>query len=204
MQNQIRPGGGMRAAFQDEMESHADQNALQAASSQKALQQQASVLGSQGVAHQQQAQASPAGQPQPTAEPREVGTLTEELVKRPFQDIVTTLENSFDISALLGIKVEDTPAEKAKKQQIAQNWQKLTADDQRYVQQKYQEEMQKKQQLEKEAEQRKQQEAAAADDAITPPTSPKHGFEGLNAKKKASTFIQSTRKLDQGTVNAAG
>lgn len=176
---QMRPGGGFRqtfgSGFSDEHESAA---ALSSATAQKQTAQQSSVLGQQGVAKQQQT----------ASNPRNIANLGEELILRPAKDIVNAFKSFFDLNAILGIKTEDPPEKKAKKQKIAQNWQKLTQEEQAYVQQKYQEEQQKKQQEMQEEQKRKEEEARQAEEQIiAPPSSPKKGPVGPSGNKKQQT-----------------
>jgi len=194
---QIRPGGGFRqsfgSGFSDEYE---NSNAASAASAQKQATQQASVLGQQGVA-KQQAVANGAGQTplalsSETAKqqtpPREISNLGEELLKRPVTDILQTGKSFFDLHALLGINPEDSPENKAKKQKIAQNWQKLTSEEQAFVQKQYQEEQQKKQQEQQAEQEKKEKEAEKAEQqSIAPPSSPQKGPVGLTGSKKQQT-----------------
>jgi len=193
---QMRPGGGFRqsfgSGFSDEHESSMAANAMAA---QKQATQQSSVLGQQGVA-KQQAVAEGAGQTPLAANevakqqtpPREVTSLGEELIKRPIKDILQTGKSFFDLNALLGINPEDSPEKKAKKQKIAQNWQKLTSEEQAFVQQQYQEEQQKKQQeLQAEQEQKEKEAQEAEAQTIAPPSSPQKGPVGLTGSKKQQT-----------------
>ncbi len=193
---QIRPGGGFRqsfgSGFSDEYE---NSNATSAATTQKQTSQQSSVLGQQGVA-KQQAIAEGAGQtPLASGEAgkqqvpsREVTSLGEELLTRPAKDILQTAKSFFDLHALLGINPEDPPEKKAKKQKIAQNWQKLTSEEQAYVQKQYQEEQQKKQQeLQAEQEKKEKEAQEANEQSIAPPSSPKKGPVGLTGSKKQQT-----------------
>lgn len=201
---QIRPGGGFRqsfgSGFSDEHESSLAANAMAA---QKQATQQSSVLGQQGVA-KQQAVAEGAGQtPLATSEvakqqtpPREVTSLSEELIKRPVKDILQTTKSFFDLNALLGINPEDPPEKKAKKQKIAQNWQKLTSEEQDLVQRQYQEEQQKKQQEQQAEQEKKEKEAEEAkEQTLAPPSSPQKGPIGLTGsnKQKTSQLIQNRR-----------
>lgn len=201
---QMRPGGGFRQSFgsglSDEHESSIAANALAA---QKQATQQSSVLGQQGVA-KQQAIAEGAGQTPLAANevakqqtpPREVTSLGEELIKRPAKDILQTAKSFFDLNALLGINPEDPPEKKAKKQKIAQNWQKLTGEEQAFIQQQYQEEQQKKQQELQAEQERKEKEAEEAEaQAIAPPSSPRKGPIGLtgNKKEKTEQLLQNRR-----------
>lgn len=193
---QMRPGGGFRqtfgSGFSDEHENAA---ASSSSASQKQNAQQAAVLGQAGLAKQQAIAAgagqtplaTPEGQKQAPA-PRNISNLGEELLLRPIKDIANTFKSFFDLNALLGINTEDPPEKKAKKQKIAQNWQKLTQEEQAYVQRKYQEEQQKKQQEMQEEQQRKEEEARQAEEqSIAPPSSPKKGPVGPAGNKKQQT-----------------
>lgn len=193
---QMRPGGGFRQSFgsglSDEHESSIAANAMAA---QKQATQQSSVLGQQGLAKQQATEAGAGQTPLASSEvakqqtpPREVSNLGEELIKRPVKDILQTGKSFFDLHALLGINPEDPPEKKAKKQKIAQNWQKLTSEEQAFVQKQYQEEQQKKQQEQQAEQEKKEKEAEAAEEqAIAPPSSPRKGPIGLIGSKKEKT-----------------
>ncbi len=193
--SQARPGGGFRQTFGSFTDEHENANANSSAAAQKQLSQQASVLGQQGLAKQQAASAGANQTPlashdssNQVSEPRTVSNLSEELIARPAKDIFNTFKSFFDLNALLGINPGDTPEKKAKKQKIAQNWQKLTGEEQTYVQQKYQEEMQKKQREQQEEQQKKEEEARQAEEqSIAPPSSPKKGPADPSGSKKAQT-----------------
>lgn len=191
MKQQVRPSGGMRMAFQDEFsEKDADAQALQAAAQQQTVQNAAAAV--QPVSTQTQQQARP------------VGSLTEELFKRPVADVGSELKTLFDIQSILGIKAEDTPEEKAKKQRVAQNFAGLTQEDQAEAQRQFEERIRKQQQAEKEEEERQKALAAQEEESFEVPKSVQKGFQGMNAHQKASTTIQNSRHLDQGNINSAG
>ncbi|HAZ73638.1 MAG TPA: hypothetical protein DCW58_03570, partial [Candidatus Pacebacteria bacterium] len=176
---------------------------------QKQADQQSSVLGQQGVAKQQAAAAGAGQTPLASNEvakqqtpPREVTNLGEELIKRPVKDILDTAKSFFDLNALLGINPGDSPEKKQKKQKVAQNWQKLTQEEQSFVQQKYQEEQQKKQKEQQEEQEKKEKEEKEAEEqSIAPPSSPKKGPVGLSGSKKQQTsqLLQNRRtQMTQG------
>jgi hypothetical protein len=212
---QPRMGGGFNAGMggMGGFGEHLDENAMQQALGQKQLAQQSTSQQSAiqagqggGKAHtdfsQQQAEALHQAQPNGAAVPasntsREVGTLTEELLTRPVQDIAEGLMSFFDINALLGVNPQvDSPEEQAKKKQLHQRWQQLNQEQQQVAQQKYQQEMQKKQAEEEEKQRIKQQEAAAASQTIQAPSSPQKGPQGPGGskKQKAVTKLQNDRK----------
>lgn len=193
---QMRPGGGFRQSFGAGLsDEHESALSGAASASQKQNNQQAAVLGQQGLA-KQQALAAGAGQTplarsetaQQQTPPREISSLGDELIKRPFKDLLQTGKAFFDLNALLGINPNDPPEKKAKKQKIAQNWQKLSSEEQAYVQQQYQIEQQKKQQeLQAEQERQEREAQAAEEQAIAPPSSPQKGPVGLSGNKKQKT-----------------
>jgi predicted RND superfamily exporter protein len=201
-----RPMGGFNAGLGG-MNEHLDEAALKAASQQKQLSQQQSstqnASGKSGTnplaqhtdALSQKSEGQGTFQPQ---KPRGVGTLTQELVKRPAQDIVKGLKSIFDIKALLGINTADTPEEQAKKQQLHQRFQKLTDEQQQVAQKNYQEEMQKKKLEMEEEEKKKQAEAEQNAQALAPPSAPKKGpvgpASGQSKKQKSQTQLQQSRQ----------
>lgn len=193
---------------------HLDENAMQQAMGQKQLAQQATnqqsaLQAGQGGGKAQTdfsqlqseagldgLQQTQAGNPSQQPKPRPVGTLAEELVARPVQDVIAGIKSLFDINALLGINPQtDSPEDQARKQKMHQRWQQLDQEQQQVAQQKYQQEMQKKQ-AEEEEKQRRQQEAAAANQTIQAPSSPKKGPEGPGGskKQKAVTKLENDRK----------
>lgn len=192
---QIRPGGGFRQSFGGFNDEHEDSAAASAAAAQKSAAQQSSVLGQNGVSKQQAAAvgagqtplASPEQKAQQAPPPRAIGNVAEELVKRPVKDIFNTFKSFFDLNALLGINTEDPPEKKAKKQKIAQNWQKLTQEEQAFVQQQYQQEQQKKQREMQEEQQKKEEEARQNEASIAPPSSPHKGPANPSGNKKQQT-----------------
>lgn len=202
--SQIMTSGGLRQSFGSGLsDEHENESAMASAAAQKQAAQQSSVLGQQGVA-KQQASNNGAGQTPLAANevenqrtpPRQVSSLGEELVKRPAKDILETAKSFFDLNKILGINPGDTPEKKAKKSKIAQNWQKLTQEEQAFVEKQYQEEQQKKQKEAQEEQERKEEEAKKAEEeSIAPPASPQKGPVGLagNKKQQTSQLLQQRR-----------
>lgn len=200
---QVRPGGGMRQTFGGFSDEHEESGAVAAAAAQKSAAQQSSILGQSGVSKQQAAAAGAGQTPLATPEtkqqqappPRNVSNIGEELLARPAKDILNTFKSFFNLNALLGINPGDTPEKKAKKQKVAQNWQKLTQEEQAYVQQQYQEQQQRKQREAQEEEERKRQQVEQEQSQIAPPSTPKRGPVGLggNKKQQASQLMQKQR-----------
>ncbi len=196
VKTQMRPGGGFRQSFGNFSDEHENANAVSSAVAQKQTAQQSSVLGQQGLAKQQAAAAgagqtplaSPETASQQATTPRNVSNIGEELVLRPAKDILNTFKSFFDLNALLGINPGDTPEKKAKKQKVATNWQKLTSEEQAYIQQKFQADQQKKQQeLQEEQHKKEEEERQAQEQSIAPPSSPKKGPMAPQGSKKAQT-----------------
>lgn len=198
-----RPMGGFSQGMGG-LNEHMDESAMQAASQQKALgQQQAATPTQSGAANASNplqnligGQPDAAGAVQPR-QPREIGTLTQELVKRPVQDVIRELTtNFFNVNTLLGIKSADSPEDQAKKKQLHQRWQKLDKERQQVAQKRFQQEMQKKKQAEEETEAKKRQEEQRKAQSIQMPSSPKKGPVGPSGSKKqrAVTQLEQDRK----------
>lgn len=216
---QPRMGGGFNAGMggMGGFSEHLDEDAMQQAMGQKQMAQQATSQQSAIQAGQgggkaqsdfsqqqlQEMQAAQGAHGEVAAKqkpPRAMGSITDELFKRPVQDIIEGIKSLFDINALLGINLQhDTPQEQARKKQLHQRWQQLNQEQQQVAQQKYQLEMQKKQAEEEEKQHRKQQEAAQSQ-TIQAPSSPKKGPDGGGGskKQKAVTKLQNDRKSLSG------
>lgn len=192
---QMRPGGGFRQSFGSGLsDEHESEMSSSASASQKQAAQQSSILGQQGVAKQQAVAGGAGKTPLASSEvakqqtpPREVTSLGEELFKRPLKDFWQTSKSLFDLNTLLRINSADSPEKKAKKQEIGQNWQKLTSQEQAYVQKKYQEDQQTKQQEQQAEQEKKEKEAQEEEQTIAPPSSPQKGPVGLTGSKKQQT-----------------
>lgn len=183
----MRPGGGFNSS-PGGISEHMDESATQQAFSQKAASQQSSQLTQQQIAQA-------AAQKQQQTQPREVGTVGEE-VKRMGGDIVKEMKQLFSFAAWFGLEPETmTPEEKEKLKVIHQNYQKLDQEQQAYARQKFQEEQQRKKMVEEEAAMKKQQEEAAQSEVVMP-SSPKKGAQGPGGskKQKATQMLQDKRK----------
>jgi hypothetical protein len=203
-----RPGGGFNSGFGNFSDEHLDENAVQQAMTQKMMgQQQAAGAGSpQGVpaGSANPLAGTPPGSPPPP--PREVGSLYEELIKRPIVDIGKSLLSILDFSDALGISPpqDKTPEEQARMQAMHQRYQKLNEEQRQFAQRKYQEDLQKKKQAEQEKQQReaqrRQQEAAS----VAMPSSPKKGPVGPagSSKQRAVTKLEQDRKTLGGPASA--
>jgi len=171
---------------------------------QTALGQSASASSTSSLVAPQIGSQQP--QQSPSAEPREVGTLKEELIDRPLNDIQTELGRFLSLSEFLGIEnPSDTPEEKAKKQQMLQNFNQLSQEDQAAAQQIYQERMQLQQQKDDEMMARNQREAAARENSIAPPNGPQHGAPDQSGQSKSQMAMQKLKddRTKSGALQSA-
>lgn len=202
-----RPTGGFHQGI-GHFNEHLDENAMQQAVQQKALGQQGTT--STPAPMQQSAGGLPGlpgqpGMPGATAEPRAVGTVQEELVTRPVQDIKKELLAFVDINALLGIHPEqDDPQTQAQKKALHTRWQKLNQEQKDLATKKYQEEMQKKQAQQQQEEEERARAAQAQRDSLVVPSSPKKGpvGPGGTGKKAAVAQLEQDRKTLSGPKSA--
>ncbi|MDA1079952.1 MAG: hypothetical protein O2840_04680 [bacterium] len=168
-----RPGGGFNQGL-GQFGEHLDENATQVSSQQKQLaQQQTQTAGTPNPAQKGTGQ-----QPAQQRQPREVGSILEETVLRPAQDIWQEIKQFFDIGTLLQINPQtDTPEEQTKKKQLHARYEQLTQEQQQVAQRKFQEEQQRKQRQEEEELQKKQAEEQKKKSFVVP-SSPKKGPVG--------------------------
>lgn len=151
-------------------------------------------------------QVSPAPQPSQPPQSREVGTLKEELLDRPLEDIKQEVGKFFSLSDFLGIEnPSDSPEEKAKKQQMLQAFNQLSQEDQAAAQQIYQERMQLQQQKDDEMIARNQREQAARESSIAPPSGPQNGAPDAGNKSKSQMAMQKLKddRTKSGTLQSA-
>lgn len=150
---------------------------------------------SQAQAQLSQAQGGlPASSPKPA---RTIGSLPQEgtyLAQDIGQGVIGLLPDF--MQEILGIKETDTPEEKSKKQQMLQNYQKLNAEDQAFVQKKMQREQAEKQQRDEEEQMKRQQSEASQGDDISMPTGKVTGeaAAGASNKQRTTQKLQSDRK----------
>lgn len=134
------------------------------------------------------------------SEPREVGTIKQELVERPLADIKHELGQLFSLEHLLGIEnPKDGPEQKAKRQQMWQKYNQLSAEEKAIADARYQEQMTRKRQQEEEAQIRRQQEEAARSQSIAMPSSPQKGPPDQGGKSKSQAAMQQL-KQDRTTI----
>lgn len=206
-----RQGGGFNQGLGQFSDEHLDERAFQNAVQQKSLGQQGtssaqsstggSALGAHGQAG---AGHSNPKTGMPPAPPREVGTFTEELIKRPAQDIIKGLKSLFDINSILGVDpVVDDPETQAHKKQMLNRWQGLNQEQQQVAQQLYKQKMEEKQRAEQEEQAKKQQQEKRKAQSVQMPSSPSKGPVGPGSKKpKAVQQLEQDRKSLGGPQSA--
>ncbi len=193
-----RPGGGFNlgGGFNE----HLDESAMQQAMQQKQLTQaQADPATAQAAAQKAQSQT------QAQKPPPEIGSLTDELIKRPIQGIWREIKKFFSLNTWLGINPNTTDPEKREKmKQVHQRYQQLDQEQQAVARKLFQESEQKKK-AEKEEEMRKKQmdEQKKAQELVMP-ASPQKGAVGPGGsrKKQAQARLQQQMKTI-GTVAGA-
>jgi len=196
-----RTSGGFNQGlgnFNDSFGEHLDENAMQSALQQKAQGQQATASAQSTTGGSALGTPDTAGNLGASAplKPRSLGTIPEELVTRPAQDVVTGLKSIFNISEILGINpVTDDPATQAKKQQMLKRWENLDAEQREVAQQNYKIEMEKKQRAEQEKQALEQQRKQAAARQVTVPSSPRKGAAAQGGKPKAVQQLEDDRKM---------
>jgi len=203
-----RPGGGFNQGLGNFSDEHLNESAMQSAMQQKQMTQQAAqTAGTPNPA--QKATGKPmqqgAGQQAQPRPDRQLGTLGEELVKRPLADLWSEIKKFFDINTILGINpVTDTPEEQAKKKQLHQRYQQLDQEQQRVAQEKFQEEMKRKQQEEQEEARKKQiEEQKKQDKSVLSTSKPKSGPQGPASGKSNKQNMMDKMQMDRKSMSQA-
>ena len=188
-----RPGGGFNAGM-GQFGEHLDETAMTKAVQQKGMQQQ-------------QASASTAPTPPPAHQPTQsppsdMGSITDELFVKPFEDLKSGFADLADFNMWLGI--EPTPEqeqERARKEVILKRFNKMTDDEQAITKQKYQEHMKKKQMEEEEKHRQKQLKAQQDQQSFKVPGKAPSGpvMPGMSGSQKAKVQLDFDRvRMDQG------
>ncbi|NCN82411.1 MAG: hypothetical protein GW947_00425 [Candidatus Pacebacteria bacterium] len=196
-----RPGGGFNQGLGQFSDEHLEENASQASVQQKQLaQQQTQIAGTPNPA-----QKSTGQQPIQDRQPREVGTILDETVFRPVQDVAMELIRFFDIGTILQINPQtDTPEEQAKKKQLHARYEQLTQEQQQVAQRNFQEAQQRKQQQAEEDLQKKQLEEQQNQSFVVP-TSPQKGPVGpASGKSNKQNMIAKLNQDRQQMSQAQG
>jgi hypothetical protein len=198
-----RASGGMRQnfGFKNIDSEHMEQQAMQGAVAQKALQQQSSNSPTKQSAQSQ------TQKPQKTTPPREVGSLKQELVTRPIEDIKKELHKFVDLNLLLGIDpTNDTPEKQAKKKQLHARYQQLTEAEQKVARERYQQKLQQEQEEEKQQQAEKKKAEQQKQANIAPPSSvsKKPGLIGVGKGSKGKAMGRLQQQIrTMGVVGGA-
>ncbi len=137
--------------------------------------------------------------------PRQIGTPLQEagyIAKDAAQSMLQLLPGF--MQDILHINQSDTPQEKARKQKMLQNYQKLNAEEQQFVQKKFQEEQMKKRREQEEEMMKKKREEEQKQASVAPPKGKVQGYMGGAAGKsnKKSTIDDMNMKRQQ--LSSAG
>lgn len=198
-----RPGGGFNTGM-GQFGEHLDESAVSQAAAQKMLgQQQANPQGAAAAAAGAKQGAKPSAQQQPRA----VGSLGDELIRRPFGDIWKEVKKFFSLNTWLGI---DPNTEDPEKQQrlaaIHRGYEKLDQEQQAYARQLVQQrEQQKKQQLEEDQRRKQFEQQQREQSGVQAPSSPQKGPVGpASGKSRKSNAITQMTQNRQRMGQAQG
>lgn len=192
-----RPGGGFNPGM-GQFGEHLDEAAMQQAIGQKSLQQQKASFAKTPtpLTAQQKNQKAPA---------RDMGSLTDELIKRPFEDLMDGFKSLADLNMWLGIEPSpEQDQERARKEVILKNYNRMTDEEQAIVKQKYQERTQRMQAEEEEKQKRQQLEAQQQHASIQVPTKAASGpvGPGMSGNQKAKAQLDWDRQRMNGPASA--
>lgn len=186
-----RPGGGFNAGM-GQFGEHLDEEAMKKAMSNKGSQQQG---------------ASTSGLPSASSVTKQSSgplSLTDELLKNPLKDMGNSLKSLADLNTWMGIKPSEEDAqERAHKEIMLKNFNKLTDEEQAVAKQRYQERMKKLQAEEEEKERQKQLKAQQAQESLNMPASPQKGpiGPGMSGSQKAKAQLDWDRQRLSGPAN---
>lgn len=185
-----RPGGGFNAG-RGPFGGHLDETAMMEAMQAKGLQQQKASASTSPTPHSSTQQ-----------QPRDVGSLKDELFTYPAQDLVGSFKSVFDLDTWLGVQpTAEQEQERARKEVLLKRFNQLTDQEQAVFKQRYQERLKKLQLEEEEKAQRRQAEEQQRQASITLPRKAASGpvGPGMGAKQKAKAQLDFDRqRMDQG------
>ena len=144
------------------------------------------------------------------SQPRAMGSVKQELINRPFKDIVSGLGElikAFSPSEILQIDSNnDTPEEIARKKKMHARWQKLTQAEQKVAKEKSQKRLQKKQREEQEKQRKKQLKEQQKQQSIAPPSSPQKGpsLVGKGQKKSSKNLAMGQMQRSRQGLGGPG
>ncbi len=143
---------------------------------------------------------TPSAAPPRATPPREVGSITEELVTRPLQDIGDVVKSGFNVNEWFGIKNTDTPEQQQRNQELHARYQQLTGEQQQRFQARLQREQQRKSQMAQEDNARAERKRAEAASTIVMPTGPQRGEQ----KPKSQTQQMTNNRQNFNKVQSSG
>jgi len=108
------------------------------------------------------------------------------------------------IKNLISSKPDDSPEAAARKRQMLQNYQKLNAEDQQFVQKKLQQEQMEKRRREEEEHQRRQQKAAAQSNDLPVPEGKKTGEAAMGGGKSKKSQTINKMQDDRKKLKSSG
>lgn len=108
------------------------------------------------------------------------------------------------LKSILGENPNDNPEEAERKRQMLQNYNKLTADEQQFVQKKLQEEEIEKRKKEEEEQHRRQVAAAQSSDDVVVPEGKKTGEAAMGGGKSKKSQTISKLQNDRKKMTSAG
>lgn len=130
--------------------------------------------------------------------PREVTSISEELITRPIQDIGHEVASWFDLNKLFGINTEASPEEKQQRQELFSRYQQLTQEQQQYVQKRLQQEHQRKELMAHEDQQAAaQKQAEASNSPLAAPSGSQKGPVGPAGTGQKSRSQMMTNVVNQ-------
>jgi len=164
------------------------------------------------IPEEAKSQVAGAAQPKPHSKPtspppRPIGSLADELIKNPIQDIANQAKSFFDINKILNISPEDDAKTKERKQQAFAKLQQFNQEDQAAIAQRAQELAMKKRQAEQEEMVKQQKQQEEANQQIAAPSSPQRGAPRPGGSKKAQAIGDLQQSMKTGglnTVQSAG
>lgn len=186
-----RPGGGFNPGM-GQFGEHLDEAAMMKAMQTKGMQQQ-------------KASASTSPTPLSSAQknqPRDMGSLKDELITYPLQDLIDGFKSIWDLDAWLGIEPKPgQEEERARKEIMLKRFNKMTDEEQAIFKQRYQERLKKMQMEEEEKARQKQMKEQQAHQSLQIPSKAASGpvGPGMGGKQKAKAQLDFDRqRMDQG------
>ena len=204
----VRPGGGFRSGnFGGFNEEHLEQGSTTQAVSQFSQNQQAAAAAQQstGGSALKQASEDQQGQKKDERPARAMGTIKQELIKRPTKDFFDEIKHLFSLHRLLNIDSSgDSPEDKAKKKQMVQRLSKINDELKQVAEQNYQKELEKKKKEEEEEQRKKEEEERRKQEHREAPKKTKKGAVGPGGKSRRKTSDLTLERNRKGIGRVGG